>query len=72
MRKRGIYAMYKGDKFLCQGTFEEICEKMNIKETTFRYYRTKHWLINRHENRNNCRIIIRIDDEDKFYDNLPI
>ena len=62
-----IYAMYKGDTFLCEGTREEICNKMGIKKATFQHYRTKHYFINRKTKKNNRRIIVRIDDEDKMY-----
>lgn len=66
-RKRAIYAVYKGDKFLCEGTREEICEILNITKATFKYYRTKHWIYNRRTpNSNNRKIIIRIDQEDKM------
>lgn len=33
-RKRTIYAIYKGDKFICEGTAKECAEKLGIKEKT--------------------------------------
>lgn len=65
-KKNWIYAMYKGDTFLCEGTREEICQQMNIARRTFNYYRTKHWIVNRANKINNRRIIIRIDGDDKL------
>ena len=57
------YAIYKGDTLLALGTREEICEKMNIKLQTWRYYRSKAYA-ERLKNRNetNARRIIRIYD----------
>ena len=66
-KKRYIYAMYKGDEFLCEGTREEICEQMNIKIATFQTYRTNHYKKTRHSKGNNNRIIIRIDGKDRIY-----
>lgn len=63
-RKRWVYAMYKGDELLAIGTTREICEKMQIKEKTFHYYRTKTYerrLKNRKEM--NARRIIIVDKE---------
>ena len=39
-KKKWEYAMYKGDELLAMGTTEEICKQMNIKEQTFRVYRS--------------------------------
>ena len=39
-KKKWEYAMYKGDELLAFGTREEICKQMNIKEQTFRVYRS--------------------------------
>jgi len=63
-----IYAMYKGDEFLCEGTKDEICKEMNIKKSTFNYYRSVVWVVNRKSKsgKNNRRIIIKLDGKDKF------
>lgn len=58
--KKRIYAMYKGDNFLCEGTAEEVCKEMNITLSTFRYYRTNYW--NKRSKGNNHKVIVRIDD----------
>lgn len=65
-----IYALYKGDKFLCEGTKEEISKEMNVSINTLKYYRTKHWLVNRRtkNGNNNRRILIMVDTEDKLID----
>lgn len=63
-RKRAIYAVYKGDKYITEGTSKEICEKLGIKIATFYYCRSKHWL-KRFKHGNNHRIIIRIDNADE-------
>jgi len=64
----GIYALYKGEKFLCEGTKEEISKKMNVSTKTLDYYRTKHWIVNRRSRSgvNNRRILIKLNGNDKF------
>lgn len=65
-----IYALYKGDKFLCDGTIDEICDTMHISKATFRYYRTKHWIVKRNANSKNCRVAIRLDGPDKMHPDI--
>ncbi|MBR5227483.1 MAG: hypothetical protein IKV94_02485 [Clostridia bacterium] len=60
-RKKYIYAMYKGDEFLCEGTKEEICKIMNISINTFNYERASYYSKRNKTNANNHRVIIRID-----------
>jgi DNA-binding NarL/FixJ family response regulator len=38
--KRKIYALYKGETLLADGTVNEIAEKMGVKISTVRYYKT--------------------------------
>lgn len=56
-----IYAVYKGQEFVTEGTREEICDELGIKKATFYYCRSKHWE-RRFKNGKNHRIIIRIDN----------
>lgn len=65
--KQWIYAVYKGDKLICDGTCEEICEYLGIKKNTFQFYRTSYYNRVRHSKGNNNRVIIRVDGEDKIY-----
>lgn len=67
IENRPIYAMYKGDEFLCEGTKNEICNYMNIKENTFNFYRTKHYIVNRNSRYNNRRMVFRIDKNDRMH-----
>ena len=62
-----IYAMYKGDNFICDGTREEICKQANISLATFRMYRCNWYRINKQSKSNKSRFIIRIDGEDRIY-----
>ena len=66
-RKRAIYAVYKGDKYITEGTSKEICKQMGIKFNTFQYYRTNYYKKNRETKLNNRRIIIRLDGKDKIW-----
>lgn len=56
-----IYAVYKGDEFITEGTREEICEKLQIKKRTFYFYRYKAYQ-RRGKPGSNRKIIIRIDN----------
>lgn len=62
-----IYAAYKGDEFLCEGTKEEICDILGIKVATFRFYRTNYYKKYRKATKNNVRVIIRVDGKDKIW-----
>lgn len=35
-----IYAVYKGEKYLCDGTAEECAKKLNLKRETIWFYAT--------------------------------
>ena len=56
--KKYVYAMYKGDVFLCEGTKEEICKQMNISSNTFNFERASYY--SKRSKKNNHRVIIRI------------
>lgn len=62
-----VYAVYKGDKYLFEGTKVEICKHFGIKPATFNFYRTKYYKEARETRLNNRIIIIRIDGEDKIW-----
>ena len=62
-RKRAIYAVYKGDKYITEGTSQEICKELGIKINTFYYCRSKQWQ-KRFKKGNNHRIIIKLDNID--------
>ena len=55
-----IYAMYKGNQFLCEGTKEEICKQMNISKATFEFYRSTYYKNNRSSKKGNNRVVMRI------------
>ena len=62
-----VYAVYKGDNFLCEGTREEICKQMGIKRKTFGFYRSNYYKQNRAKDSSKRKIIIRIDGKDKIW-----
>lgn len=62
-----IYAAYKGDEFLCEGTREEICEHLGIKRKTFEFYRSGWYKNNKVGGSGKRKIIIRIDGKDKIW-----
>jgi hypothetical protein len=61
------YAVYKGDELVCMGTSKEICDALNISRNTFSFYRSNWYRENRETEKNNRRIIIRTDGEDKIW-----
>lgn len=38
---KNVYAIYKGDMFLAEGTIKELAKELNIKEKTARWYTKK-------------------------------
>lgn len=58
MKKR-IYALYKGDKWLTDGTREELAKYLNVKERTIHFYSTPTW---RKRTNNNAYIVIKLED----------
>lgn len=35
-----IYALYKGDKYICDGTLYQLASYLGVKERTIRFYMT--------------------------------
>lgn len=62
MRKRKIYALYKGDKWITDGTREELAEYLNVKIRTIDFYSTKKW---KERNKGNGYLIIRVEDNNE-------
>lgn len=69
MRKRKLFALYKGDTFIDIGTAEELAHKRNVQPKFIRYLSTpanKRRIANR-KNKNktsNALISIKMEDED--------
>ena len=61
-----IYAVYKGENYIYDGTSDEICNELGIKKATFNFYRSNWYKKNRQTKKNNRIIIVRIDKEDKL------
>lgn len=69
-----VYAAYKGENFLCEGTREEICDALGIKRATFQFYRSGWYRKHRYNKVRTYKkndslgiIIIRIDGKDKIW-----
>lgn len=52
------YALYRGDKFLVQGTIKEIAKYMGVKESTIMFYQSPNWKKRRGEN---GLLLIKVD-----------
>ena len=63
-----VYALYKGDKFIYEGTKKEISEYTGLSIKTLNYFRTNHYVINRRSKtgKNNRKILIKLTGIDKF------
>jgi DNA-binding CsgD family transcriptional regulator len=59
--KRKIYALYKGETLLADGTVNEIAEKMGVKISTVLYYRTPAYQ-RRAKNVRNRRVLVCLED----------
>jgi len=40
-QQKRIYALYRGDRYICDGTILELTQKLGIKFSTAQYYATK-------------------------------
>lgn len=54
-----IYALYKGDKLLADGTLLQIAYKMGVKLKTIKFYKTPTYL-KRRKNSKNFRELIEL------------
>lgn len=59
MRKKKIYALYKGDEWITDGTKEELAEYLNVKVKTIDFYTTPVW---RKRTKDNAYIVIKLED----------
>lgn len=69
MRRLGVYALYKGDRFIDLGTTKELSERTGISPTTLRWY-TSPANMKRRGEASDARIVIKIGDnmdEDSGY-----
>lgn len=59
-----MYALYKGDEFLCMGTIKEIAKKMGVSERTIRFYSSPVYQRRGRGEKGNCRrILVKIIEE---------
>ena len=54
-----IYALYKGDEYIAQGTLKELVEKTKLKKTTLMFYGSPAYKKRNHKG--NCKLLIKID-----------
>ena len=40
-QQKRIYALYRGNQYICDGTVRELAQKLGIKFSTAQYYATK-------------------------------
>lgn len=59
-RKYIVYALYKGDKFIAEGTIHELSTQTGLKASTIRFYMSKAY-----QKRNrvgNCKSLIKVEE----------
>lgn len=64
MRRRPnekVYALYKGERLLADGTIHEIAEKMGVQVESIRFYKTPTY--QRRVKGENRRVVVCLDDE---------
>ena len=54
-----IYALYKGDEQLAEGTLDELIKKLNVKKKTLLFYQSAVNSIKR--NKGNRRVLVRVE-----------
>ena len=64
-KNEGIYALYKGDKFITDGTKKEIAKCIGVKVKTISYDATKAYekRMKKYKHKKGCKILIRIDQK---------
>ena len=62
--KHKIYALYKGEELLADGTLSEISKKMGIKDNSVLFYRSPAYQ-HRARNVRNRRILVWLGDDDE-------
>lgn len=65
LKKKKVYALYKGDTNLCDGTIKEIAEKMNLSVETIRFYKSNTYKKRRTDSEKFLELII-IENEYKY------
>jgi len=60
MASRAIFAAYKGDKFIAEGTSRELAKALGVKLETIYFYRSPAYA--RRGNGKNRMVVIRLDD----------
>lgn len=60
MRIKSIYAMYKGDEYLSEGTIEELAEHFKVSPRTIKFYLTPTYLKRGKGINGNRRKLVRV------------
>jgi hypothetical protein len=61
-----IYALYKGDTFICTGTIYEVSKSSGLSIPTLKYYGSESYKLKLEgKNSRNAKILIRVEDDEK-------
>lgn len=59
-RKYIVYALYKGDEFIGEGTIHELSKQTGLKTNTLRFYMSKAYQKRNHIG--NCKSLIKVEE----------
>lgn len=57
-KKSKIYALYKGDEELAEGTLEALIKRFNVKKKTLLFYQSPTYA---KRGKNNRRVLVRVE-----------
>lgn len=59
-RKYIVYALYKGDEYIAQGTLDELSNKTGLKKETLRFYESP--VYKRRNKKGNNKVLIKVEE----------
>lgn len=60
-RKKGIYALYKGEEYITDGTKQELAEYLNVEKKTISFYLSPTYKKRGRGEKGNRKCVVRID-----------
>lgn len=58
-----IYALYKGDKWITDGTKKELADYLGVNERTIYFYSSEVYKKRKNYDFKNCYLVIEVEDE---------
>lgn len=61
MKKKKVYALYKGDEFLEIGTYEELAKYLGVSKRTIQFYLSPS---NKKRDKGNKYVVVKLEEDD--------